>query len=297
MNRTVGCALVALTLAACGSSSSSSSSSPDAGVVPTTRPKATQCTPDQDGVFVGEVSGRVLDTTGKPPTNLTVTVCGSACIAGKLNVDGTFSVAPNFCYLHGGFYPVPVFIFHGEPEYTSVNVDFVPKGVRQLDHATIEQTVYTMPTSAFAKVLYDEKSPFTISDGKGFTVSAPAGAVQLPFVEDPTVRVAEADLGHFPLGSGKGGETLSALYVIMPDESKIDPPATVRFPNTAKLAPGSTVELLAIGNLVTAKLFAPGTLGVIGAGRVTADGTTVESVAGTDSGLITSGWIGYRPKR
>jgi hypothetical protein len=134
-----------------------------------------------------------------------------------------------------------------------------------------------------------------LSDGKGFSVSAAPESIKLPFGEE-SIALGAVDLSFFPLGQGKGGETLTALYVIVPDESEINPPATVRFPNTAKLAAGSPVELLAIGNLVTAKLFRSGTLGVIGTGRVTSDGDFVESVPGTDTGLITTGWIGYRPK-
>lgn len=301
MNRIVRCGALVLGLANCTSSSPSLPDSPEAGVPGAPRATAIRCEPEQDGVFVGTVTGRVLDGSGKPATarNGTspfLTICGSACISGDLQPEGTFTVSPNFCYLRGGYYPVPVFIFHGEPAYANVVVDFVPRDARQVDHIAIDPTIYTMATADFAKAKYDEGFPFTLSDAKGFSLSAPAGAIELPFVEDKSISAGSADLQFFPLGKGKGGESLSALYVITPADSKIDPPATVRFPNTTKLAAGRAVELLSIGSLVTAKKFPPGTLGVIGTGRVSADGTVIESVPGTDSGLITTGWIGYRPK-
>lgn len=265
------------------------------------RPKATRCEPGEDGVFVGQVSGRVLDTTGNPPTAHDVTVCGSACIRGKLNDDGTFAVTPSFCFRHGDFYPVPVFIFHGHPAYANVVVDFVPHDAKHLDTLAVEPIIYTVSTAGFAKATLDNAAPFALADATGFSLSAVAGAIALPYVEEPIVAAGPVDLAFFPLGKGKGGETLTALYAIVPDEAEIHPPATVRFPNAAKLAPGTPVELLAIGNLVTAKkpppeTLRPGTLGVIGTGRVSADGAFVESVPGTDTGLMTTGWIGYRPK-
>lgn len=300
MNRIVRCGALVFGLASCTSSSPSLPDPPEAGVQEASRAKAIRCEPEQDGVFVGTVTGRVLDASGKPATPRDgtapfLTICGSACISGDIQPEGTFTVSPSFCYLRGGYYPVPVFIFHGEPAYANVVVDFVPRDARQVDHIAIDPTIYTVATADFAKARYDDGIPFTLSDAKGFSISAPAGAIELPFVEDKSIAAGRADLRFFPLGEGKGGESLSALYVITPANSKIDPPATVRFPNTAKLAAGRAVELLAIGSLVTANKFRPGTLGVIGTGRVSVDGTVVESVPGADSGLITTGWIGYRP--
>lgn len=287
--------LVVAGMVGCTTSSSprSEQAVDDAG---TARPKATRCEPGQGGVFVGQVSGRVLDASGKPPTKHDVTVCGSACIGGKLNDDGTFAVKPSFCFRRGDFYPVPVFIFHGQPAYANVVVDFVPPDATHLDAITVEPTIYTVSTEGFARATLAKEAPFALTDATGFSLSAAAGAIDLPYVEEPIVGVGPVDLAFFPLGKGKGGETVTALYAIVPDEAEIDPPATVRFPNVAKLAPGTAVELVAIGNLVTAKKFRPGTLGVIGTGRVAADGAFVESVPGTDTGLMTTGWIGYRPK-
>lgn len=293
MKRAIVLLVVAGIVGCTTSSSPRSEAAADAG---TARPKATRCEAGQDGVFVGQVSGRVLDTSGKPPTTHDVTVCGSACVGGDLNDDGTFAVKPSFCFRHGDFYPVPVFVFHGHPAYANVVVDFVPPDAKHLDAITVEPTIYTVSTEGFAKATLDKEAPFALADGAGFSLSAAAGAIDLPYVEEPIVGVGPVDLAFFPLGKGKGGETLTALYAIVPDEAEIDPPATVRFPNVAKLAPGTAVELVAIGNLVTAKKFRPGTLGVIGTGRVAADGAFVESVPGTDTGLMTTGWIGYRPK-
>ena len=80
-----------------------------------------------------------------------------------------------------------------------------------------------------------------------------------------------------------------------PDNTAVDPPGLVRFPNSGQLAPGASVQLVAIGNAATAGKFEAGTLGVVGTGHVTADGVYVESNPAADSGLITFGWIGYRP--
>lgn len=71
----------------------------------------------------------------------------------------------------------------------------------------------------------------------------------------------------------------------------------VRFPNVATLPAGIPVELVAIGNAGTEGVIKAGTLGVIGKGRASGDGLTVESDPALDTGLITLGWIGYRPAR
>ena len=274
------------------SSKTTDSAVPDAGdsrVDPSTLP----C----DGVFVGHVTGNVFDVQGNPPAPPAApTICGSACVAGKLAPDGTFSVTPKYCYKSSDiYYPTPVVIFHGVPDYANVVVDFVPVGTRHIDELALTTPIITMKMVGLPRVKVDKTQPIALDDGQGFSLSAQAGSIEMPLTTDSIV-VGPADLSRFPLGPGKGGETLTALYALMPDETAVTPPATVRFPNTKKLTAGAAVELVAIGNLVTTKLFKPGTLGIIGSGRVTGDGAYVESVPGTDTGLITLGWIGYRPK-
>jgi hypothetical protein len=253
----------------------------------------TSCT---DGVYVGTVRGKVLDTSGNPPSATTISVCSSACVPGKLASDGTFSLVANFCFESTGFYPVPVFIYHGEPDYANVVVNFVAPNTKRLDDVTLAQTIHTVALAGLTRVPYDETQAFSLSDGKGFslTTSAPK-AIKMPFGQN-VVAAGSVDLAYFPLGKDAGGESLSALYVVAPTGAEVAPPATIRFPNTTNLEAGAPVEVLAIGDIPTAKAFAPGTLGVIGTGRVTPDGKFIESVPGTDTGIGMIGWLGYRPK-
>jgi hypothetical protein len=256
------------------------------------------------GIYVGHVSGKLLDTDGNVPSVKGMSICGNACIVGDLAPDGTFSIAPRFCYAYlpdgAAGYPVPVFLYHGEPQYADLAVNFLPQGPQWVDDASIDYTMFTVATANLAKVTYDplHPTPVALSDGNGFSLAADAGAIVMP-IGQTQVMAGPVDLTHFPLGPDAGGATLTALYVVVPVGTKVNPPATVRFPNVAKLSAGAMVDLLAIGDLPTVGAVAPGTLGVIGTGRVTSDGASVESVPGTDTdtGLVMLGWIGYRPKQ
>lgn len=246
------------------------------------------------GVTVGTVSGQVLDDTGVPPDVSVITVCANACITSALGADGTFTVdAGGFCFTESSVYDVPKFIYHGTPGYADVTVEFVPPGATDLPETVLPGIVYTTSLADAAKAPLDESKAQTFDDGAGFTLSVQAGALTPPFGEDE-ISIKPGSLELFPLPSVDEG--LTALYFIGPDNTYVDPPALVRFPNTEALPAGTPVDLLAIGNMGTTGIIIAGQVGVVGTGRVTVDGQHVESDPAIDSGLITLGWVGYRPQ-
>ena len=240
-------------------------------------------------VSVGTVTGQVLDQDGSPPSTKTITVCGDACLYGELASDGTFTMEVNHCYGKSAFYGVPVMIYHGWPEYADVTVKIVPDGMTDVPFADTG-VITTVATSSMSKYAYPEQVAQTFTDRAGFSVDVGDCELELPaFQED--VYLGAVDLDDFPLGTPP--PELVGLYFVAPDNSYFTTPATVRFPNTAQLAPGTPVELMALGNMGTTTVIEAGTFDVIGSGRVSDDGMYVESVPGVDSGLITLGWIGY----
>ncbi len=255
-------------------------------------PSASPPTLETDGdtcVSVGTVTGQVLDQDGNPPSTKTITVCGDACLYGELASDGTFSMEVNHCYGKSAFYGVPVMIYHGWPEYADVTVKIVPDGMTDVPVADTG-VLTTVATSSMSKYAYSEQVAETFTDGAGFSVDVGDCELELPaFQED--VYVGAVALDDFPLGTPP--PELVGLYFVAPDNSYFTAPAAVRFPNTTQLAPGTPVELMALGNMGTTTVIEAGTFDVIGTGRVSDDGMYVESLPGMDSGLSTLGWIGY----
>lgn len=271
----------------------SGGSSPGAGGGEQGCPSSSPPVLNTDGdacVTVGTVTGQVLDQDGNPPSATTITVCGDACMYGDLNSDGTFSMEVNHCYGKSAFYSVPVMIYHGWPEYADVTVKVVPDGMTDVP-TTDAGVITTVATSAMKKYAYPEQVAETFTDDAGFSIDVADCELELPAFQDD-VYVGEVGLDDFPLGTPP--TDLLALYFVAPDNSYFTTPGTVRFPNTTQLAPGTAVELMALGNMGTTTVIEAGTFGVVGTGRVSTDGAYVESVPELDSGLITLGWIGYR---
>ena len=74
------------------------------------------------------------------------------------------------------------------------------------------------------------------------------------------------------------GKHLVSLYAVTPYEAFIgDPGASLSFANTAALAPGTTLDLLALGSLSWLDGPPAGTLGRIGAAHVSTDGKSITS--------------------
>ncbi len=239
---------------------------------------------------VGTVFGQVLDEDGNPPTSKTITVCANVCMYGELEADGRFSMTVDTCYEGSGFYGVPVMIYHGWPDYADVTVNFVPDGVNDLPSADVG-VIRTVSATAMTKYSYPEALSTTFTDGNGFEIEVGECALELPaFDED--VYVGALDVVDFPLPDAPTDSL--GLYFVGPDNAYFTTPGTVRFPNTTQLAPGTAVELMALGNMGTTTVIGAGIWGPVGTGRVSADGAYVQSDPAEDSGLITLGWIGYR---
>ncbi len=86
------------------------------------------------------------------------------------------------------------------------------------------------------------------------------------------------------------GRAPAVMYAISPSDSVLSAPAAVEFPNVSGLAPGATVEIVAVGNHASHGRPAVGVLGRIDTGRVSSDGRRVVAAAG----LRFFGTVGYR---
>ncbi|MBN4050153.1 hypothetical protein JYT28_00195 [Desulfobulbus sp. AH-315-M07] len=241
-------------------------------------------------VNVGTVTGQVLDQFGNAPTNTTITLCGNACFYGDLEADGTFSMTVDHCYDEGLIYRVPVFIYHGWPEWADVTVKFVPDGVTDVPTMDIG-VIKTFKTDSMTRYPYEEPVAATFTEPGGFSFEVEECAMRLPAF-DYDVYVGEVGVENFPLPDAP--TDLLALYFVGPDNTYFADPSFASFPNTTGLAADTVVEIMALGNMGTTGVIEAGTWDVIGTGRVTSDGQSIVSDPVQDSGLTSLGWIGYR---
>ena len=252
--------------------------------------QATDAEAPCDGIRVRHLAGQVLDVHGNPPGSLLYTVCGSACVRGELNADGSFVFDKNWCYSPVGPLPRPVFIYHGLHADSDLYVDFVMPAERDVSF-TFAAPLHVVPLAEMAVVPVDPDAgtTLTLADGKGFELTFAASSVDLGFSDSVAVGVVPNNV-YPPI---PGTDQLLALYAMHPSEVVFTVPAAVTFPNVTKLAPGSPVEIMIIGSAPGANGPYPGTLDKVATGKVSEDGARIVSDPG--QGLSSVSWVGYRP--
>ena len=288
------CAIIGTLALACNAPATSATGPtddrPDAGAASGPAIDAGTKEPDLcKGYQVLRMSGRVLDINGNVPGLRVFTLCGNACLRGDLADDGTFVFENDFCFRSVPPLTRPVFIYHGGDGYTDLYFDFVPKTPPTVVRSHVfERTFYTVPVSEMATVQHDATAAQTLRDGNGFELSFEPGAA-LPPIGAETFGVKQLMPEHYP--AIEGMDTVVALYAFAPASTTFDPPARVQFPNHDGLAPGTVVEIVAVGDFATEDVFA-GTLGRVAMGSDSGDGARIELDAGEGIRVLTP--LGYR---
>lgn len=243
-------------------------------------PAAAPC----EGMRVRRLSGRVLDIHNQPTRSRFFSVCGNLCVKGELANDGSFLYDKQFCFLGAR----PAFFFHGGDNESDLSLDFTHEGAADVD-VRLEKTLYVLPVSEMRKLTLDPRIDQSLADGAGFELKFAARTVEPGLAAWIAVGAVPRDK-YPPIADV---ETLTALYALRPAEPVFAAPASVTFPNSQNLPPGTAVDILAIGTTAWALGPHPGALGRAAGGRVTGDGAAVVSNPG--EGLMGVAWVGYRP--
>jgi len=146
-------------------------------------------------------------------------------------------------------------------------------------------------------------SPQTLHSGE-VTLDLPSGATVEPSIEDNldsdvvrfrALRVLPGPAAARPafLDGIAPAALPAALYAVTPHEALLDGDGGhLAFDNAAALPPSAAVELQALGTSTLPGGPPPGTLGVVGAGHVTADGTRIV----IDTPVRSLTWFGLHAK-
>lgn len=256
--------------------------------------------PTPDSQCIKTVSGKVVDTTGAPVANKTISVCGTICFYGKTGNDGT--------YVTNVGHHIPVATFaasvHGRPDYASL---YVKLPATTADTITLPDMVVPKFTSTT-----DVRVPFDATSGKVMGAkTVTSGDVTLSLADGTSVeldledvelvmagmggdlfRAVKMDTANYP-GWGKD-VGIKLLYAGAPFDSKYDKKVGITISDAAGMAPGTPVEFVACGNEFLKTPFTAGTLQVVATGKVSADGKSIQTDPG--EGLTYVTWIGVRPK-
>jgi hypothetical protein len=248
-------------------------------------------------VCIGEVIGRVEDSTGAPPEEgFGVSVCGPVCYVSNTEADGSFTVSIGQYIVPEEYSALP----HGRPLIAGYYFGLQPDETGPtVDVGTIQ--VIEMPEDGVPIDLDGNAEQSLTSDA--VTLEIPAGVTTHLEFDD----FAAGDLGSQfrarPVEvTGVGGFVpgdLTVLYALGPFESYFedangDPvDARLVFDNTTALAAGTAVEFLALGSYLYPDWVAPARFEVVGQGHVTSDGARIELEAGQGFTYLT--WVGIRP--
>jgi hypothetical protein len=254
-------------------------------------------------VCILHISGRAIDQDSKPlASGSLVSACGPAqCNPGITNAAGDFRIDIGF-HLVPSQYSVQV---HLRPADAAFYYG-IPKGETgpSIDIGTLR--VLPMPASGPALNIDRKGTPaqsvtsgdVTLDVGDGIYVrldpeSTLAGDLGTEFralkIPDTFLHeYAEPSLG------------IAALYALEPFESTFELPSApnvpvnvrLSFANSAKLAAGSAVDLLALGSYVYPDWIPPATFQKVASGHVSADGATITLDPGQGLPYLT--WVGVR---
>lgn len=292
---------------ACGTAHSAPAGS-DGGAAPHVEGGNAPCSEDPSTIAAGavcvhDISGRFIDGAGDPVPDLVVSACGpEQCNPGDTGDDGAFTIAVNRHIVVADYSVVP----HGRPEKAAFYFR-VPGGgpgpdidmgdLRQLSMPESGPPLVIDPAGAPAQSVTSGEVTLDVDDGVSVRLDVDSNLAGDAGKQFRALRVPDELLGDFAdpeLG-------LVALYGFEPFESQFeipgDPPrpadVQLTFDNTETLAPGSAVEVLALGSYLHPEWVEPAAFEPVATGHVTDDGSRIVMDAGQGVRYLT--WVGLRP--
>ncbi|MCA9627306.1 MAG: carboxypeptidase regulatory-like domain-containing protein [Myxococcales bacterium] len=258
---------------------------------------------------VSSVRGSVIDEAGAAVPNQQVSFCGPACFYGETDASGQFVIDVSAALVSAD-YSVTA---HARPSgasfyYPASLRGETPEGVT-LDAGAIRTFEFSgeMPDIVVKNDLDGAAPPAQTVSAQGVELSVEAG-VQIEIEIDEVAAGASGrrfyvkafDAGQIAELAPEAG--LFALYAIGPFEARFSEPgppkvsreARLSFPNAPGLAPGSAVEVLALGSYLFPEWVYPGRFEVVAEASVSSDGQRIELLPG--SGLPYLTWFGLRSK-
>lgn len=260
----------------------------DAAEAPCSRPPAER---PAGSVCVREVRGQVLDTAGAPRVDIPVTVCGPTCFLGRTGSDGRFAVTV------GDFVPLAIYsvLAHARPDHATVYVP-MPGAVGEGDVITLGEVI-RVPRYTVTGDLVDGDAG--VARAGEVTLTIPGDARVEIDLEDfklgelgRRLRAAEVPLELAPPFAREG--RAQAVWALAPFAMTSTRPLGLRVPNTLGLPAGSPVDFVAMGGEILPPASNAGRALDAVAGRVSADGASLETDVGTGVSQLT--WIAVRAR-
>jgi hypothetical protein len=239
---------------------------------------------------VREVTGRAAATGGAPLPGLTITLCGVVCFGAVTDAAGAFKVDVNARLPDGGY----AVFFHGRPRHASVFVRLPDAPPERLD---LGPPVELAPLTAGDALPADDAPAATVTAGP-VSLRVEGGTTwELSFedladdAEGRKLRYAKVPVDQAP-AFAKGA---ALVYALAPFDAKPSKKVGITLSDTAGLAAATPVEIIAMGGTNLDAVNTSGLPVVAARGRVSADGTKIETDPGEGLGLVT--WIAVRAAR
>ncbi len=255
------------------------------------------CPPPPDGgvglVCVRRVEGRVVDLAGQPVAGRPVTTCGPVCVFSRSDAMGRFTATIDD-WMDPRIYNV---IAHGRPAYATLYFPLPTPGTDGV--VTLRTDLVLAQYRDIGPVLPSMTTGGTATAGD-ITVTIPAGANIELDVEDATLgmlgqqlRVVEVPLDRAP--PFVAGQGLTTVYALAPFAMLSSVPMPLRIANRGRLAAGTAVEFVVMGEELLVPPVTGGQPIVAATGTVSADGASIDTDPGQGLRFLT--WVGFRPRR
>ncbi|HVU02608.1 MAG TPA: hypothetical protein VHE30_12690 [Polyangiaceae bacterium] len=248
-------------------------------------------------VFVEDVSGRFLDQDGlPPPEGFGASVCGPVCYISQTTADGSFVVPIGS--------PIPLSDYSALPHGRPLVAGFyfsLPEDQKGPHLALGDLPLVNLP-AAGAPIDLAGTAPQSLKSGPA-TLIIPAGTeTKLEFDDiaagdqGSQFRAVLVEPSRFGSWVPAGSVAAFALgpfesYQAAADGTTV--PTRLAFDNTAKLSPGTSVDVLALGTYLHPSWIPPGRFAKVASAVVASDGKTVELSPG--DGLLYLTWAALVP--
>ncbi len=261
---------------------------------------AVECSPPPGGQWqegrdapahcVREVTGRVAAAGGAALSGLNITLCGVVCFGAVTDAAGAFKVDVNARLPNGGY----AVFFHGRPNHASLFARLPDAPPERFD---LGAPIELAPLAAGGALPPDEAPATTVTAGP-VSLRVDAGTTwELSFedladdAEGRKLRYAKVPVDKAPAFAAGA----SLVYALGPFDAKPSKKVGLTLTDTGGLAAGTPVEIITMGGTSLELVNTSGLPVVAAKGRVSADGTKIETDAGEGIGVVT--WIAVRPAR